>query len=266
METKDIIKNIFKHPNLWGSIVPMQFVGIYALCSIFSGHAPTWWPIATLIGYMCMKMLGVSAGYHRLFCHRSFKVNMFTKRLLLWFAMIAGQGSPIYWIGIHRGYHHRNADRSGDAHSPRDGFWHSYILWMFKMKSMRIRSVVDLLRDPDMVFSHKYYQMIFWASHLIVAAVSFDLWLYAMGFSAFITLHSFLLQTSVTHLLWAGYKNYKVKDDSVNVVWLFPVVLGEAWHNNHHGDAKNPNFGGRHWWEFDPTYRLIQLIRTDKKS
>jgi stearoyl-CoA desaturase (delta-9 desaturase) len=204
-------------------------------------------------------MLGVSAGYHRLFSHKGFAVNRPTKLLLLWFGILAGQGSPVFWIGIHRGYHHRYADREGDAHSPRDGFWHSYILWMFKRDSMSIRSVVDLLQDPDMVFAHKHYIKILWITNLLVALISVDLWIYLLAFPAFITLHSFLIQTSVTHLHWSGYRNYNVKDDSVNVPWLFPIILGEAWHNNHHGEGRNPNFG-RRWWELDPTYWLIKLI------
>jgi stearoyl-CoA desaturase (delta-9 desaturase) len=113
-----------------------------------------------------------------------------------------------------------------------------------------------------MIFAHKHYIKIFWLSHLAVALINFELWLYLMGFAAFITLHSFLIQTSVTHLSWAGYRNYNVKDDSVNVPWLFPVILGEAWHNNHHGDGRNPNYG-RKWWEFDPTFWLIKIIRID---
>jgi stearoyl-CoA desaturase (delta-9 desaturase) len=261
MEKTSIIKNTLHFPNLWGGIIPIQVVGIFSLYTIFAGTAPSWWWIATLIGYVCMKMLGISAGYHRLFCHGGYTVNLFTKRLLLWFGIIAGQGSPVYWISIHRGYHHRHADTDKDAHSPKHGFWHSYILWMFKMKSISIRSSINLLRDPDMVFAHQHYIKIFWLSHLIVALISFDLWLYLMGLSAFITLHSFLIQTSVTHLSWAGYRNYSVKDNSVNVPWLFPLILGEAWHNNHHGEARNANYGGRKWWELDPTYWIIQIIK-----
>lgn len=257
-----IIKNTIHFPNLWGSIIPMQFVGIYAIYSISVGGAPEWWWIATLIGYICMKMLGISAGYHRLFCHNGYKVNTLTKRLILWFAIIAGQGGPIYWISIHRGYHHRHPDTDKDAHSPRHGFWHSYILWMFKMKKVSIRSVRNLLKDTDMVFAHKHYIKIFWISHLLVALINFQLWLYLMGFSAFITLHSFLIQTSVTHIKWTGYRSYNTKDNSVNVPWLFPFILGEAWHNNHHRDSINPNFG-RKWWELDPTFWLIKLIRKD---
>jgi len=247
-------------PNLWGSIIPMQVFGIYALYEIFAGQAPAWWWIATVTGYVCIKMLGVSAGYHRLFSHAGYKVNIVVKRILLFFGILAGQGSPIFWIGIHRGYHHRYADKPGDAHSPKDGFWHSYIGWMFTRSKMSIRSVVDLLRDPDMVYAHRHYIKILWATNIVLALISIDLWLYLLAFPTFITLHSFLTQTSVTHLYWAGYRNYAVSDNSVNVPWLFPIILGEAWHNNHHGDGRNPNYG-RRWWEIDPTYWLICLIR-----
>ena len=247
-------------PNLWGSIVPMQVFGLYALYEIFVGQAPHWWWMATITGYVCIKMLGISAGYHRLFSHAGYKVNIVVKRILLFFGILAGQGSPIFWIGIHRGYHHRYADKPGDAHSPKDGFWHSYIGWMFTRSKMSIRSVVDLLRDPDIVYAHRHYIKILWATNIVLAVISIDLWLYLLVLPTFITLHSFLIQTSVTHLKWAGYRNYAVSDDSVHVPWLFLFILGEAWHNNHHGDGRNPNYG-RRWWEIDPTYWLICLIR-----
>jgi stearoyl-CoA desaturase (delta-9 desaturase) len=258
------IKNTFHLQNLWGSIVPMQFIGVYALYTIFTGQAPEWWWIASIIGYVCIAMLGVSAGYHRLFSHRGYKVNSFTRRVLLWFGIISGQGSPIFWIGIHRGYHHRYADRPGDSHSPLDGLWHSYMGWMFTRSKMSIRSVIDLVRNPEISFAHRHYIKIFWGTHLLVALISVDLWLYLLAFPAFITLHAFCINTSLNHCPKIGYRNYDVKDNSINSIWLFPLVLGEAWHNNHHGDGRNANYRKK-WWELDPTFWLIQAIRTDKK-
>lgn len=259
---KIIAKNIIKFPNLWGSIIPIQFLGLFAIVNIITGNATHWWWLAFIIGFICIKMFGISAGYHRLFCHKGFSTSKFIKRILLYFAMLAGQGGPIYWIGIHRGYHHRHSDKDKDAHSPIHGFWHSYILWMFKMQSMSIKSVIDLMRDADMVFAHKHYLKILWTSHLMLFLIDINLWLYLLVLPAFITLHIFFIQTSVTHLPWAGYKNYYTGDNSVNVPWLFPILLGEAWHNNHHGEGRNPNYG-RKWWELDPTYYLIKLIRNN---
>jgi len=259
-----ILKNLTVLTNLWVSIIPMQFIGIVAIYNIFTGSAPQWWWIASICGYVCLKMIGIAGGYHRLFSHKGYTVHKFVRRIILWFGIIAGQGSPIFWIGIHRGYHHRYADKPGDSHSPRDGFWHSYIGWMFTRSNMSIRSVIDLVRDPEMAFAHRHYIKIFLVTHALIASISIDLWLYLLAFPAFITLHSFCFNTSLNHHPLLGYRNYKINDNSVNSIWLFPFILGEAWHNNHHGDGRNPNYGGRHWWELDPTFWLIQAIRTDK--
>lgn len=261
-----ILKNIFSIKHLWGGLIPLHLIGLWAIYGLFVGSAPGWWWVAFLLGFILIKMLGVGAGYHRYFSHKGFEVSKWMKRFMLWCGVISAQGSAFLWVGIHRGGHHRYADTDKDPHRPKDGFWHSYILWMFKIKEgdVNVRSVVDLARDPDIVFTHKYYSEILWISNLIFAFISVDLWLYFIVLPALVTLHVFCMQTSVVHVPWMGYKNYETRDDSRNVPWLFIFTQGEAWHNNHHGDAKNPNYGGRRWWEIDPTYWLIQLIRTDR--
>jgi stearoyl-CoA desaturase (delta-9 desaturase) len=263
VKTQDIIKNIIKQPNLWGSVIPMLLLGAWSSYNIVLGIAPNWWWVATITGYICLMMIGISAGYHRYLSHKGFEVSRSIKFFMLWCGAIAGQGSPIFWVTVHRGYHHRFADKAGDPHSPNDGFFHSYILWMFKLTNGNLspRSCIDLMRDTDVMFFHNHYQKIFWISHVVIALISFDLWLYTVVFPAFITLHSFSITTSMNHSKNHGYKNYYQNNDSVNVLWLFPFILGEAWHNNHHGDPGNPNFGHKHWWELDPTYWLIKLIR-----
>jgi stearoyl-CoA desaturase (delta-9 desaturase) len=266
---KQLIRNCFKFPNLWGSIIPINILGIVCVYNIASGQAVDLWWLYFILGYIGIKMIGVAAGYHRLFSHKAFEVHPLVRKVILWLGIMAGQGSPIFWIGIHRGYHHRYSDRLHDAHSPQDGFWHSYILWMFKRNSTSLwglapRSIIDLLKDPVMLFCHKNYIKILWCSHLVIALIDINLWLYMIVLPAFLTLHIFCLQTSITHYTNVGYKNYPTKDNSTNIPWLFPFILGECWHNNHHGQIRNPNFGGRRWWELDPTYWVIKLIRTHK--
>jgi len=262
---KQIIKNILSLKHLWGGIIPLHIFGIYSIYVLSVGSAPDWWWIATLIGWFFMKFVGIGAGFHRLFSHKGFEVSKFMKRFILFWGTIAVQGSAILWVGIHRGAHHRHSDTDLDPHSPKHGFWHSYILWMFTLKEgeVSVRQVPDLLRDTDMVFTHKYYSEILWIIYGIVALISFDLFLYLLILPALITLHVFCLQTSVVHYEKLGYRNYETKDSSANIPWLFLLTQGECWHNNHHGDPKNPNYGGRRWWELDPTYFVIRLIRTD---
>jgi len=245
------------------SIIPVQIFGIYALYLIFTNEVSYWWLVGTLVGYVCIMIIGVSACYHRMLSHKSFTVHPAVKKIMLWFSALSCQGSPIFWVTIHRGYHHRYSDTDKDPHSPIHGFWHSYILWMFKIKEgdHNLKYVVDLLKDKDIIFFHKYYNHIIWISHLTLAFINFDFWIFTVMLPAFLTFHSFALQTSLNHSKKYGYKNYETRDDSVNVIWLWPFILGEAWHNNHHGEAGNANFGSRHWWEIDPTYHIIKLIR-----
>ena len=258
-----IVRNIFTVKNLWGSIIPLNVLGFFSIYYFISRDVDLIWLLATLVGYVLIKMVGVGAGYHRLISHKAFETSRPVKRFILFLGILSGQGSPILWAGVHRPGHHRFSDTEKDPHSPHHGFWHSYILWMFKLteKDVNIRRISDLLKDPDIVFSHKYCTEIFWLVNMILLFVNIHLWLFLLILPAFFTFHAFCIQTSLVHYKFMGYQNYSTKDDSVNSIWLFPLSQGEAWHNNHHGDPRNPNFGGRHWWEIDPTYWLIKLLR-----
>jgi stearoyl-CoA desaturase (delta-9 desaturase) len=256
-----IIKNILSVKHLWGGIVPLHLFGIYAIYDLFFGTAPTWWLISFSIGYFLMNVMGVAIGYHRLCSHRGFEVSRPVKLFLLYCGLISAQGSAIFWAGVHRGGHHKNSDTALDPHNPEDGFFHSLVLWQFRLSDgdVKVRPIVDLLRDEDITFLHKHYSTILWSIHAIVALISINLWLYFLILPALVNLYAYGLQTSVTHYSFMGYRNTETKDKSVNVVTNFPFTFGECWHNNHHADPKNPNYG-RKWWELDPNYLIIKLI------
>jgi fatty-acid desaturase len=239
----------------------INLFSLYAIYKIYQSSAIEQWFIFTLIGYVLIQMLGINAGYHRLLAHKSFETRSIVKKILLFFAMMAGQGSPIFWCAIHRS-HHIHTDTIKDIHAPINGFWNSYILWMFRFKSsdIHIRHVTDLLKDRDCLFVHKHYNKLFFVTHIVLAMISFDLWIFGIVLPIFITLHCSAFQTSFTHMKKIGYQNFKLENTSSNVPIVFPLILGEAWHNNHHGNPKNSNFGIK-WWELDPTYWLIMLIR-----
>ena len=77
---------------------------------------------------------------------------------------------------------------------------------------------------------------------------------------ACLSLHSTSVISVIAHI--HGYKTHKINDESRNS-WICSVLtLGEGWHNNHHADPGNPNFGKR-WWELDTTFWLIKLLRSN---
>lgn len=56
-----------------------------------------------------------------------------------------------------------------------------------------------------------------------------------------------------------GYINFKLKNTSMNLLFIDILMLGESYHNNHHKHPSTPNFGHR-WFEIDPTYPIIKLL------
>ena len=89
--------------------------------------------------------LGVEAGLHRYFTHRSFDASEPVKVFLGVAGSMAAQGPIIFWVANHR-LHHAFADTDGDPHSPRPqgpgvrgrikGLWHGHIGWLFTVKKI----------------------------------------------------------------------------------------------------------------------------------
>jgi sn-1 stearoyl-lipid 9-desaturase len=258
-----ILKNTLTQPNLWGAVVPLQILGMFSIINLILNDVTSFWFTYFIVGLILIELLGVSAGLHRWASHRSFDVNPFFKPMMLFFGCLACQGSAIFWATIHRSYHHRFSDSDKDPHAFKDGFWHSYILWMFRIQegNFNTKRIIDLLSDSTVVFFHKYYLHILWTTNLIAAIISIDFWLYFIILPSFVTFHKFGLQTSIVHYRKLGYRNFETGDDSVNIPWLFPITFGEAWHNNHHAKPMSSRIGGERWWEFDPTYWLIKVIQ-----
>ena len=57
-----------------------------------------------------------------------------------------------------------------------------------------------------------------------------------------------------------GYTNFKVSDTSKNLLRFDWLMMGEAYHNNHHKHGGRANFGGVRWHEIDVTYYIMVLL------
>jgi stearoyl-CoA desaturase (delta-9 desaturase) len=56
-----------------------------------------------------------------------------------------------------------------------------------------------------------------------------------------------------------GYKNFTLKNTSTNLLPVDLLLMGEAYHNDHHKHASAINFGVK-WYELDFTYYIILLF------
>jgi stearoyl-CoA desaturase (delta-9 desaturase) len=66
--------------------------------------------LTLLAGLYLMSCLGVTAGYHRLFTHRSFVAGRALKISLAVAGAVAVEGSLMSWVSNHR-RHHRHSDQ-----------------------------------------------------------------------------------------------------------------------------------------------------------
>ena len=260
-----IVKNLTTIPNLLIITIPIYILGLYATYHFFTDFTTTKL-IYFVLGYFFFNIIGVTAGLHRYFSHKSFKASKWKERLMLLAATTAGQGQPLFWVALHRGYHHKFADKEEDPHSPIHGFWHSFFLWMFRLKaeSISLKSSFELIRNKDVMFCSKRYREIFLIFHAGVALISLEAFLYFSMMACCISLVTYNLTNSINHYRSLGYTNFQTRDNSTNVPCIWPVVLGECWHNNHHARPGEYYFGQK-WWELDPAGFFIKLFKNNEK-
>jgi stearoyl-CoA desaturase (delta-9 desaturase) len=60
-----------------------------------------------------------------------------------------------------------------------------------------------------------------------------------------------------------GHRNFETKDRSTNNIYLWPFILGDAWHNNHHAHAEKISSKVKPF-ELDPLSTIILLIKSNK--
>lgn len=217
--------------------------------------------------------MGITFCFHRLLSHRSFKVMkpfLFISTLC---GVLALQGGPIKWCAKHR-LHHAKSDKPLDPHSAKcHGFLWSHLFWNFfrhpqlnnfeKLK----RLTLDLTNEPILMFFEQYFVAINLAFGVLLFIAGYLIGGFKIGLSLLIW-GGFLRIVAVWHVTWCinsvthfwGYRNYETEDGSRNLWWLSILAMGEGWHNNHHR-YQRPARTGHRWFELDPTYWLISLLR-----
>lgn len=179
-----------------------------------------------LYGYMFYYVaaaLGISAGYHRYFTHRSFKTTPFYEVVMLTLGLICGGRSALTWAAVHR-LHHATSDTENDPHSPiYKGRW-TVILNRWKVQYIPKKYLVGLINNPRVVFFHRYGIYM----HMMYAAATL-----------LISLQCFIILTLVPFILsWIGFGllNYLAHKDGkpANSILLNFIAPGEGWHKYHH--------------------------------
>jgi fatty-acid desaturase len=222
----------------------------------------TWINIVTMLAsFYVMNIIGIWMTLHRYYSHKSFELNVILKWFFSAVALFAGRGSILGWVYLHR-LHHAYSDHEKDPHSPHNlgyklfGFGH-----MKKQEGEMKIFLVKELMTPDQLFIHKWYMLLLLPIVIAIGLTNLEFLYWAW------IVPVMLIQISTSNFNYFGhiygYRNYETKDQSRNNIWLWPIIFGEAWHNNHHGDAKNYSTKYK-TWEIDPLTWLIKLVEVKK--
>jgi stearoyl-CoA desaturase (Delta-9 desaturase) len=148
------------------TVVPL--LSIYGLCTTTLIWKTAVWAVA----YYFFTGLGITAGYHRLWAHRSYNASKPLQYLLALAGAGAVEGSIKWWSRGHRA-HHRYTDTELDPYNAHKGLFYSHIGWMlFKpRRKPGVADVSDLSRNEVVRWQHRNYVLLIVVMGFLVPTV-----------------------------------------------------------------------------------------------
>ena len=211
-----------------------------------------------LVGYFLYSGIGVSMTLHRYYSHHSFEFKSdILKWICTWFAIIAGRGSPLGWVYVHR-THHKFADTPRDPHDPTTIGWKIFFPHLLDYgDSINKRLIIDMLSKSH-VNINKYYMLfiVVWSITLLMISPELFYFFYVVPFTlSYIALDLFVF---LSHTY--GYRNFETTDSSKNNWFISLILWGEGWHNNHHRYPGSYSMRIK-WWEIDLLEIFISFLK-----
>ncbi|UAA39357.1 fatty acid desaturase [Paraneptunicella aestuarii] len=210
--------------------------------------------------------MSITAGYHRLWSHKSYEANSIVKFVFAVGGAMALQNSILHWSSDHRVHHKHVDDNDVDPYSAKRGFWFSHIGWMLREyqphRYSDYSNVKDLKRDKIVMWQHNYYlPIMLFANFGITGFIGWlngdvlGMILIAGVLRLVVVHHVTFFINSLAHI-W-GRQPYTDKNTARDNDILAFFTFGEGYHNFHHifeYDYRN----GIKWWQWDPTKWLIR--------
>ncbi|KDR18593.1 (11Z)-hexadec-11-enoyl-CoA conjugase-like isoform X2 [Zootermopsis nevadensis] len=235
-----------RHSIVWRNVVIFLYVHLAALYGIYVGIfqmkalTAIW-----VLGYGGLGALGITAGAHRLWAHRSYKARWQLRVILGIFQTIAFQNHIYEWARDHR-VHHKFSETDADPHNAKRGFFFSHVGWLLVRKHPDVKrkgklvDMSDLENDFVVVFQRRYYLILMPLMTFIIPTLvpvylwDEDFWTawYCTMFRWVASLNFTWLVNSAAHM-W-GNKPFDESISAVENLSVASIGYGEGWHNYHH--------------------------------
>ena len=258
-----------KPPIIWTNVI------LFASTFLVAAILVPWYAVAVgftwteiIATILCLGYCGMSitAGYHRLWAHKTYDAHP----ALQWFYAIGGafalQNSALHWSSDHR-VHHKFVDQNDkDPYSAKRGFWFSHIGWMLRGYQSNTYAdysdARDLQNNKIVMWQHKNYLLLTVATNFGIPLFlgwltdSYIGMLLSVGVLRLVLSHHFTFFINSLAHIW-GNQPYTDQNSARDNGILAFLTYGEGYHNFHHifeYDYRN----GIKWWQFDPTKWLIK--------
>jgi stearoyl-CoA desaturase (Delta-9 desaturase) len=241
---------------------PVAAITLVPLYGFTIGYSSYDWLAFVLMMGFCG--ISITAGYHRLWSHKTYKAHPVLRVIFALGGACALQNDVFNWASDHRRHHQHVDDNDRDPYSAGRGFWFSHIGWILRRYPSGKRdfsNIKDLQQDPILQFQHKHYLAL-----VLIMNIAVPAFLGYLGGSiiAGILLSGLLRLVLSQHVTWLinsiahmwGRQTYSDKSSARDNPVLALFTYGEGYHNYHHTfqwDYRN----GIRWWHFDPTKWLI---------
>lgn len=258
-----------KPPIIWTNVLLFSITFLISAIAVpYYAFTVGFTAVEIIATILCLGYCGMSitAGYHRLWAHKTYEAHP----VLQWFFAIGGafalQNSALHWSSDHR-VHHKFVDQNDkDPYSAQRGFWFSHIGWMLREHQSQRYSdysnVRDLQNNPIVMFQHKHYLLLTVATNFGIPLFlgfltdSYLGMLLSVGVLRLALSHHFTFFINSLAHIW-GNQPYTDENSARDNGVLAFLTYGEGYHNFHHifeYDYRN----GIRWWQFDPTKWLIK--------
>ena len=230
-------------------------------------HGYSWAAVILFVVLQWAGGLAITAGYHRLWSHRTYNAHWSVRLFFMLFGAMSLQNSILIWSSQHRTHHRFVDDVDKDPYSARRGFWFSHMGWILRDYPSGVNdfsNARDLERDPMVMFQHRYYVPLTLfmniAFPMLLGWAVGDLWgvfLLAGLLRLVINHHCTWFINSLAHM-W-GSQPYTDENTARDNGALAFFTFGEGYHNFHH-IFQNDYRNGIRWWQWDPTKWLINAL------
>ena len=247
-------------------LIGMPILAVTSLVYYSMNYGISWFePIIFLMFYLASG-LSITAGYHRLFSHKTHKAAWPLRLFYALFGAAAFQNSAIKWCSDHR-VHHRKTDKEEDPYSVTKGFFWAHVGWvMVDIDKDDVDNVKDLQADKILAWQDRNIFLIGFLVGILLPALIGMAWvggihgfLGGLVYGGFIRVvvvhHATFLINSAAHT-W-GTQPYSTENSSRDSPLLSFLTFGEGYHNFHHtfqADYRN----GHKWYHWDPSKWLIK--------